>query len=130
MAMHISGRNGTFDITGFGWCRLLKLAQDYGWVPRGTQPPSLWADSPPEQDEKWDGTYFSNDSQGVTAEDASNLADALERALPDLPELKTIDPHAQLTDEVTAQDYFSGPDGKEMLKDFITICRNGSFSIW
>ena len=59
-----------------GWWHLLNLAREHGWSPRGTEPPG---DAAPG----WDGNYFHNEGQWVTADDAAALADALERLLTD-----------------------------------------------
>jgi hypothetical protein len=47
------------------------------WKPAGTKAPRGVKAA------KWDGTYVTNDGQVVLAEDAANLADALERAMQD-----------------------------------------------
>ena len=61
-----------------GWWHLLNLARSYGWNPAGTEPPAEATPLSP-----WDGNYFRNDGQFVTATDAAALADALERMLSD-----------------------------------------------
>ena len=71
----IIGDEAYFNI--HAWPLLLKLAMTYGWQPLGTE---LSGES------NWDGTYFSNDLQIVTAEDAAALANALETALDDIPD--------------------------------------------
>lgn len=76
------------------WGKVLQLAERYGWTAQGTQSAQLYeADgSPVYSDEilnSWDGGYCSNDLQTVTAEDSAALADALERALPDIPDMRT-----------------------------------------
>jgi hypothetical protein len=92
------------------------LAYEYGWQPAGTEP-GQWCD--PETGElndqissdhdEWDGTYFSNDCQWVTEEDAANIAEALKRALQD------------------KQDF--SDEAKYWILDFIAFCRAGDFSI-
>ncbi len=86
-------------------------------------------------------SYQYNDGCRVSAEDAHQLADALERALPDIPnhdamEHKTIQFGSDPADraipcgtEYTPAEYFSGT-GKAMLRDFIEFCRQGGFEIW
>jgi hypothetical protein len=59
-----------------GWWHLLNLAREYGWLPRGTEAPS-------HSGPGWDGNYFQNDGQLVTADDATALAEALDRLLAD-----------------------------------------------
>jgi hypothetical protein len=60
-----------------GWWYLLNLARSAGWEPTGTIAPA-GVDA-----EEWDGNYFRNDGQMVTAGDAEGLADALARLLED-----------------------------------------------
>ena len=55
----------------WAWPRVLNLAEAYGWEPLGTI-----HDNP-----DWCNSYHSNDNQLVTAEDSSNLAKALRKAL-------------------------------------------------
>ena len=66
----------THQWTVLGWWHLLNLAREYGWSPRGTEPSGDCSGG-------WDGSYFRNDSQRVTVEDAAALASALDRLLGD-----------------------------------------------
>jgi hypothetical protein len=86
----------------------------------------------------WDGGYFTNDDQRVTTEDAAALADALERALPDVPRHeamahKTVELPGGLrvmkadADE-SPLEWFSG-EGRDQLVEFIRYCRAGEFVI-
>ena len=59
-----------------GWWYLLNLARHCGWKPAGTAPSDECEDP-----QSWDGNYFHNDGQVVTAPDASALADSLEQLL-------------------------------------------------
>lgn len=132
------------------WAKALELAEEYGWQPRGTQPPISGVD--------WLGGYSTNDGQVVIAEDAFLLAGALEKALADiadanprfdweparwseesLPDWFSPDECA-LIDEglqdglfdviaVHPRDYFAG-DEKRLLSQFIRFCRLGSFKIF
>ena len=79
----------------------------------------------------------------MTAEDAGNLADALEQALADVPSHdaighKTVEitfPTGEknralpLDADVSPLEYFSGK-AKKMLTEFIAFCRTGGFEIW
>jgi len=144
MAYYIT--NGEYDIRYNlnAWPLLLELSSHYGWKPKGTKLDS---------DEKWAGDYQTMNGASVESEDASNLADALERALPDIPDIdngesdsvwgsnaikmgsKTIE---EALDELT--EYLNPPKGeskskllirfggeleKEKLRYFIDICREG-----
>jgi hypothetical protein len=55
------------------WWSLLNLARYFRWKPSGTLPPNDHPDPAP-----WDGNYFHNAGQHVTADDAAALANALE----------------------------------------------------
>jgi hypothetical protein len=86
-------------------------------------------------------SYHENSGRRVTGEDALALADALERALPDVPshdalEHKLVEvPGAPgegfvpVGTPVTAFEWFSGPN-KPFLESFIAFCRQGGFQIW
>ncbi len=137
MGMDLSGAGGEFRWNFFSWPRLLQIAEEYGWEPAGTTV------DPHDEEEmphgRWSGGYTSNDAQTVTAEDARNLADALERALPDIPDEDVL---AHLKNEmgcirmapdppdIDDLDWFCGPDSKEHIRQFIRFCRAGSFRIY
>ena len=137
------------------WSKSLELAELYGWQPMGTQPPS--EHNFDDLNAEWDGNYFTNDGQIVKAEDGSNLAAALEKALgnvpddkanmewntkywveDDLPEELTPDEvemvHDGLEnelldfDETPPLEFFAG-DEKYHLKQFIRFCRLGNFIV-
>jgi len=124
--------NGTseFDWAQWQWPKLLRLAISHGWKPRGT--------TLAHAGEAWDGNYTSNDRQIVSQQDAAALADALEVALPHIPD------HDALADFKNAEGmieiapkhppvpnaaWFSTPDGKALVAAFIKFCREGSFQI-
>lgn len=137
------------------WAKALELARSSGWMAPGTQPPPFF--DPYELDADWDGTYFTNDGQIVTAEDACSLAAALERSLPnisdaaiptdwstrfcledDLPEWfspserSIIEESLQdgLLDTVGIQpvDFFAGSEKRNLIQ-LIKFCRLGRFEI-
>lgn len=83
MAVYLVNERGNRWSTGFAtWFHLGMLAKEHGWEPAGTLPPLDWDGRGP-----WDSSdYGTNSGQAVTAEDAAALADALERALPHIPE--------------------------------------------
>lgn len=74
MGVDLHGRNRSLHLNNVGWVTLLYLAHLHGWKPEGTEPP------PFDNYDDWNGNYTTNDFQYVTAEDASKLADGLERA--------------------------------------------------
>jgi hypothetical protein len=120
MGMDLSGKGGYFRFSRRTWRTILEQAHEYGWDPIGTKPPEfiVYAQDGVTVDEvgtragrqyhgNWDGGYFTNDHQVVVDEDAANIADALERALGDVPD----------------------EGGGDYLREFITYCRAGAFAI-
>ena len=99
MGMDLRGKGGYFRFSHRAWGTVLKLAWEHGWEPAGTKPPE-WAAYAPDgvtvdevatraerqRHANWDGIYCSNNHQVVSDEDAANIADALERALDDVPD--------------------------------------------
>lgn len=73
----INSAGASHQWRAMGWWNLLNLAVEYGWRPRGTRIRS--GDTP-----SWNGNYFENAGQEVSAEDAASLADAMERMLADV----------------------------------------------
>jgi len=167
MGMALIGPEGDCHFNITAWSMLLDLAVQYGWKPAGVlepkpqeedEPPAvevtaceeLPADSPlagaissmfPSEEEEPNLTrYFFNCGYRVQADDARALGEALEQALPDVPdhdalEHKTFrhpsDPSVRLIDvntPVNPFEWFSGK--KDLLRDFIAFCRQGGFEIW
>ena len=74
-----------------GWQSLYDFGVRYGWEPAGTSPmciegPNLVPEDDPAEIAKWPGSYFYNEYQEVSCEDAENWADAIERGLADIRE--------------------------------------------
>jgi len=143
---------------GETWLAEMLKANFDGADPSTLQPPpypdDAWIDEP--RDLSWDGGYDSNDYQRVTDDDATNLAAALERALPELRDYNVTEikarpvtgwiadlvgnaardagiPGDQLMTFGPAEDsdpieYFSG-DLKQKIVDFIAFCKTGGFTI-
>jgi len=125
-----------------GWTGLLELGRRYGWIPAGTEPP-LCDEGGPWDGGPWNGTYFSNSGQRVTTEDAHALADALEQALPDMPDEDAVahkmvivarwhdgTPRraAKPGAELSLLERFAA--GQQKLREFIAFCRAEEFAIW
>src|SRR4051812_15633102 len=119
------------------WAKLLRLAQAHGWQPMGTsQPPGEEVHFPGG---RWDSSnYRTNDGQIVSEADARALADALERALPHIPDDDAMAKYRQADGGIqiaptapTAPDadWFSGAQAKTSVGKFIQFCREGSFRI-
>lgn len=76
------------------WSALLDLAERQGWEPMGTILYEYEYDDEDNRinsgvlDVEWEGTYYSNDGQIVVVDDALNLANALENALDDIPDVE------------------------------------------
>lgn len=76
-----------FRWSNHGWLAVLDLAERYGWQPIGTKPSELMKESwGEEMCLNWNGRYDTNEYQIISDDDAGNMAAALERALPDIPD--------------------------------------------
>src|SRR5438034_397715 len=85
MAIHCRNENSSIGWQQWRWPKLLRLARAHGWTPRGATQPAEESRYFPGG--RWDGNnYTTNDGQIVSAEDAAALADALEAALPHIPD--------------------------------------------
>lgn len=148
MSIRLTGLAGSFRFDLPGWYFIQELAADHGWEPAGTLAPDDWEE---EAEEEWDGGYLSPDGQQVTDEDAGNLADALERALGDIPDhdarvhkpagyplpramirllrdMPGDNPPPGPEQCLNAREWFSGKR-KQAVRDFIAFCQRGSFTI-
>jgi hypothetical protein len=165
MGMDLHRAGGDFWFNIFSWGQVLELAQQYGWEPAGTemQPTEvLDADGNIDHEltdqfmairEDWDGNYVTNDWQHVSDDDAAHIADALERALDDIPDFDSgekakkftpdeppvnpvarallaagFKPFVASNDLLSPVEFFSG-EGKQKIRDFIDYCRAGGFEI-
>jgi hypothetical protein len=125
MSMDLQSECGQELGLGVGaWAQCLDLAEKHGWIPCGTLPPDELKDYP------WNGSYYGNNGQWVTAADARQMADALERAIKFLP-----DPIAELPNEGIL-DYLarSSAESEIMSKDFarsaVKFLSKGAFRVW
>ena len=144
MAVDLLGKQGHMLFNNHGWSKMLELAQQYGWQPKGTQPPLLEMEEKEvvtngSGDDDWDGNYSTNDRQRVSPEDAANIAAALGRALEDIPghdvmedKIRFIEDepvvHWDTADNTSAVEWFSG-GRRTRVQQFIAFCRGGGFSI-
>ena len=113
MGFDLMGKKGSFSTNIAGWGYLFNLAFENGWAPEGTKTPGTiqminpYGDGPyPEILDNWCGSYFSNDFQVVTEEDATNMANALERSLD-----------------------FQATEYDRLTRELINLCRSGDFLI-
>ena len=165
MGYDLSGKQGSFRFNVFGWRHVLKLAEMYGWKPKGTKLNRGYILMRCEENEEktdeimnnWDGNYFNNSYQRVSAKDAINLSIALEKALPDIPDKPVHEempnyhkiteggafdlsaPEEKIEEMVSAAmrgedstnksplEFFSGY--RQKVIDFIEYCKSGRFAI-
>lgn len=135
----------------FAYGKLLELAHKFEWKPQGTISPERW--NPGWAGKDWDPyQYVTNDGQTVTDEDALAIAEALERALKEIPdeesepmELFVYEPSTNFLEEMDALEkarkgmeyhlidpkvLFAGKNGKAKIMRFIDLCRQGGFVIF
>lgn len=138
--------HGTLNYSNLQWGLLIKLAYDHQWTPYGVRPPEDWCATNPASEgggtKRWHFMdYFSLKRQRIIAIDALAIADALERALPDIPTHDALShkviQEIQLPDfeepmrmlqpgvSVNAFEFFSGK-GRRALEEFIALARWGS----
>jgi hypothetical protein len=156
MPRSLTAPHGAITFSNLQWGLLVKLAYDHGWKPWGVRPPEDWiASSDAERDasggssggggaRRWHFMdYFSLKRQQIVAGDALAMADAIERALPDIPthdalshkviqeiQLPDVDEPLRMMQPgvtVNAFEFFSGAN-RRILQEFITLCRSGSQS--
>ena len=134
--MHLNSAKGDFGWDSFSWQKLLRLAEQYGWRPAGTTLPREELKWMPGG--KWDGRYTSNDGQAVTAADARNLAEALDRALRDIPSEDVIAQYRAPSGgiqilpnppAISDLDWFCGNETRARIREFISYCYAGEFRI-
>lgn len=102
------------------WHVILRLGRQFGWAPAGTRPPRGVRVG------KWDaGDYTTRVGQQVTAEDASALATALDKALAAIPKGDAAKSKKGASRELA---FFTGYARRD-LGDFIKYCRRGAFRI-
>lgn len=83
--MDLGSKHGNIRLAKWLWGEFLNLAHEYGWNLKRTKAPTLYYadDATPTPCLNWDGSYFWNSYQIVEAADSANIAEALERAMPE-----------------------------------------------
>ena len=91
-----------------------------------------------EKDDSWPGYYCTNDHQEITADDAKNFAEALEKALEyisgngisEMGAIKELDEGGWDEDSLVVRknliDAWSELDAQEMIKGFIELFKSGA----
>ena len=161
MGYDIFGKNGNLgqSLNISGWQSLMGLASVFGWESQGTVMMS-WKDNktgemfPPicfddkkcidgqwVKDDTWPGSYCSNSYQEITADDAKNFAEALEKALAYMAGdsasetgfIEQLDKEDRAEDRwITAKDTvnaWSGLDAQEMIRGFVEMFKSGACCI-
>lgn len=166
MAMALCGKSRGITLTRIAWCRTLSLAEAYGWAPSGTKVntdlASLSSSTMPDPDPavedgiagestQWNGNYSLNAGQIVEAADALAMADALERALSALPEIRlpprpirpaelqnpypTEEEWREIIEDMEGKDAVRAQTRgltaweREIIQDVVQLCRDGEFII-
>ncbi len=114
MGYGLVAENGRHRIamTATTWSAIKKLAYEFGWEPEGTVDPNCHVHD-------WDGNYWMNEGQQITASDAHNFGAALERALSNL---------ADCSDPELAE-YFAPAERHDWVRAIIDICKEGALRI-
>jgi len=99
------------------WVQVLSLARAFGWEPAGTEAPCDIAI------DVWDGRYAPSDAQEITQEDALALADALDRAVDDIPDVAV---RRNATPGIRANLLEAFAGNKRLLRRFIRHCRRSA----
>jgi hypothetical protein len=154
MSIDLKGTDEAVRLDMASWYFVLELAHRYGWVPElpafHNGGLSCTASDVYEPEHVWYACYMSAGDLEVSAADAHALADALERALPDVPDHDAMahkpraypmpeamvrilhdlpDDSIPTSDQyVRAYEWFSG-QRKERLWQIIRVCRTGGITI-
>ena len=90
-------------------------------------------------DDKWYGSYFGNNCQEITDEDANNLAEALEKALETISRysngeielfVKFIKVDLSEFDAISEEVIQPWSGSQELIKDFVKLFKSGSCQIF
>ena len=140
--INTKNRTVTFSINNRGWRRIYLLGLMFGWIPQGTTTPPGWCGEKPWETQN----YTTNEGQVVTADDALELARAIEQAI---PLLKASEPSQTRQQESFAWEFelyqrfaramengvrdpeylFFDDRWSEKLNELAAFCRKGAFKI-
>ena len=143
MTIDLVSINGeSINLSRMGWNKIFDLAVNNGWEPMGTIRPSSWP-----EDEWCSDDYFSNAGQLVQSGDALELADALVRVIPNLPEKREDIQPLEFKSNAELYEALDDPKKREKLREYlraiyiihkgwesklrelISLCRSGEFII-
>jgi hypothetical protein len=99
MGVDLISDHGEISFNWAYWGRCLEIAKTFGWSPAGTIAAEEFIGD-------WSGTYFTNDQQIVTDDDARSLAIALYRAATALMGKKLTQEQAGVCGDITAEALF------------------------
>lgn len=114
----LSNSNAQFLLSRESWERSLALASLYGWT-------ATRSGNPRAGDNESSPDYLFAEVERVASADCHAIAEAIERALPDIPDH---DARLEGGDPAAYSVYFSGI-GKLWLRALAAFCRTGSFFV-
>jgi len=126
-----------FSCSSKNWEKALELGQKLGWKPNGSVLEKTLDSEHPKTSDYEPSSWGEDDYKIFTAKDASELADALDKALELMNDLqfneKGNDSAVFLTSSMTESDFkqINRNLSKDFLKDFIIFLRKGKFNfVW
>lgn len=137
--INIVGEDQLASIDWLVWSQAYYLARRYGWEPAGTEGGCgiwWWHDEAPD----FDCRYFVSLGQLVTAADAKALAEAIAKAMPDIPgepsfgfthllcQHERLQPSERLTEDFL-EFFASDPEARHGLREIEALAREGEFRI-
>jgi len=133
MGYQLEGAGGEITFAQSIWPPVLAVAAIFGWQPQGTIPDKESGIFPGRASY---GAYEYNDGQLVTAEDAHNLGEAIEKALLSLfigvkqgvPQTDSDKVRTEEEQRAIQRVMEYDPEG-DKLKRFVRFCKAGAFTI-
>jgi len=131
MGFDLHRGDDVFSIGLHTWTRAYAFAIEGGWQPKGTLPPKHLSK---KERAAWQGWYDCNDGQFIAADDASNMAAALEKMVAALPPPVATDPapfdwSSLAGGQVEPRTYFTVENKRKILELLITFLHGGACEI-
>lgn len=132
--INIIGEDRFASIDWLVWSQAYYLARRYGWEPAGTEG-GCGIEAP-----DYDSRYFVALGQLVTAADAKALAEAITKAMPDIPSeptfgfayllrgIESLHMSERLTEDFL-EFFASDPEARHSLREIEALAREGEFRI-